>query len=371
MTKKPLSIDELTIEQLLAIPEGEPERLFQPDAAAIKTSYRKLAQKFHPDKNPDARAADAFLHAQKLQDRANYKLENGIWETPGLLQLMQKSGRTATIRYLKKHPFELGEMYICDGKVVFVVKPDFEDLFNNGVKVAKNLKFDNDKMREQFTPQLPHVEGTFQTADNRHVLVAKRDNDLILMQDLIDHAGGKIEPVHVAWIMSRLHNLNCYLQWAGIAHNDISPHTVFVRPKDTISPPVAGSNIAPKDHTIALLGGWWYAVKDGAQYVGLPARTLSSIPRTDLTKPDPRASTRTDQALVRLAGREMLGDPSGIRLATDGTIKKYLSDWLTLPGSGDAIKDYQTWQGTILPEAFGKRRFTEWDVKPSSIYPQP
>jgi hypothetical protein len=361
-------VDDLTIDQLLAIPLNEPELLFQPDAAAIKSRYRALAKKFYPDKCKDPRANDAFDHAKQLSDAAERKLEEGTWETPGLLQLKQMSGRMSSIRYLKKHPFELGDMYICDGKLVFVVKEEFEDLFKNAQKNVKAFEFANDKMRNGISYQLPEYEGSFPTSDGRQVMVLKRDNDLILMRDLIDHAGGKIEPVHTAWILSRLHNLSCYLQSVGIAHNDISPDTVFVRPKDHVNAPEPGSEIAPKDHTIALLGGWWYAVKEGMGYVGLPERTLNSIPHKDLNSRNPQATTRTNQALIRLVGRELLGDTTGVRLARDSKAPKPLIDWITLPGCGDAFQDDKTWREEILPQSFGKRRFVAWDVQPNLIY---
>ncbi|MDD3029905.1 MAG: hypothetical protein PHS57_06470 [Alphaproteobacteria bacterium] len=346
----------------------DPEKLFAPNKQEIVADYRLLVKRFHPDVNDDPRAADAFRHAKTLCDRALQKLENGTWETPGVMRLRQKTGREATILYLKKRPFELGEMLICDGKLVFVVEKEFRDLAQNAVHAMGAFPFANDAMRDQFAPQLPVLEGTFQTDDGRTAVVVKRDNDLLLLQDVLEFMGGKIAPEHAAWIVSRLHNLACYFQWAGLVHNDISPMTVFIRPRDARA---QGTAIGLNDHSAALLGGWWYAVKENEPYIGLPNRTLDAMPRAAFNDPMPKAAFKTDQTLLRMVGREIMGDPTGVHLVREKGVPKAMADWLMLPGSGDAFQDFSMWQSSVLKKSFGGRHFVAWDIKPHAVYPQP
>lgn len=357
----------LSAAQILAIPADQPERLFTNNADEIKSLFRQLAKKWHPDRNPgDKQAGEAFARLASLKAKADEKLEAGIWEEPGVVRLQQKSGKTATIHYLKKHDFELGQFYICDGQIAYVVRPEFKDLFDNALNAIRNFKFPNDKVRNYFQPQLPEFIGKFETADGNHVMVIKRDNDMILLKDLLEHKGGKLESAHACWIMSRLHNMTCYLQKMGLTHNAISLDTVFVLPKQTSFTRSASQPIAPKDHTMSLLGGWWYFAKEGEMLKGLPAKAVNYTPRSVLETG--KADCRIDHTMIRVVGRELLGDITGVRLGHGGTVKQAVVDWLTLPGTGDAVKDYEIWQQKVLPDSFGTRRFTEMDVKPSDIY---
>lgn len=360
--------EDLGADALLSVPLSEPERIFPADKEGIKALFRKLARRWHPDHNHDPQAVTVFNHVTGLSESAESKLEAGMWHVPGLLQIKQKSGKDAKINYLRKHDFELGEFYVCKDKVVYVVRPDFTDLFENGVGTIQGFRYPNDKMRAQFEPQLPKFVGQFEAADGRRVMVIDRDEQMVLLRDLLEHQGGKMDPKQVAWIMSRLHNMTCYLQWAGMAHNAISADTVFVLPKDHTFKPTADQQISPKDHTMALLGGWWYAAKENQRLLGLPPQTVNYAPRSVLA--DGRSDIRTDHALIRVTGREILGDITGVKLARNGTPQP-MADWLALPGSGDAMKDFDTWQKKVLKDSFGARRYVELDVKPGDVYQPP
>lgn len=361
------NVESLKAEDILSIPDYEPERIFPADQEGIKALFRKLAGIWHPDRNADPRAASVFNHITGLRDSAYSKLEGGTWHVPGLLQIKQKSGKTAKISYLKKHDFELGEFYICKDKIVYVVRSDFSDLFENYLQVIRNFSYTNVKIRNQFERQLPKFVGQFEAADGSRVMVIERDEQMVLLRDLLDYQGGKMDPKHVAWIMSRLHNMTCYLQLEGLAHNAISADTVFVLPKDYTFRATEDQKISPKDHTMSLLGGWWYAAKANQNLLGLPPQTVNYAPRSVLA--NGQADIRTDHVLIRVTGREILGDITGVQLTSRG-IPKPMADWLVLSGSGDAIKDFEAW-GRVLKSSFGERRYVEMRVKSDDIYKQP
>jgi hypothetical protein len=177
-----------------------------------------------------------------------------------------------------------------------------------------------------------------------------RPEVLVLGEVLVD-AGGRLDPRHVAWIVSALLNVCCYLQYAGLVHNALSPDTCF---------------IAPPDHTVSVLGGWWYAAPAGERMTAAPAATIAWGPHHLLASG--RADMRTDLELVRAIGRELLGDVSGVRLARTGAAPAALIDWLRLPASSDPIEDYRTWRTRVLPDSFGARRFVELPLTQSDIY---
>ncbi len=337
--------------QILAIPEDEPERFFlYPDEQHIKTAFRLLAKKWHPDRNKDPKASDVFNRVRQLKKNADLKIESGSWQKPGELFLTPISGNSVKITFLKKHNFELGEFYISNNFVTYLVRKEFSDLFKNAVKTIGNLKFANDDMREKTEEAIPTIHKVLET-NSHYVLTVRKTPDSVLARDLLDHCNEKIDPRHVAWMTSRFHNLGCYLQWSNLTHNALSLDTCF---------------ISPKQHSVSLLGGWWYAAPENKKLLGLPAQTLDSVPRAVLESGI--ADKRVDMMLLRVLAKELLGDKTGVRLSRDKTIPEPMSNWVCLPGSGDAFQDYKTWMEKIVIESFGPRRFQNFDVSPREIY---
>jgi hypothetical protein len=115
-----------------------------------------------------------------------------------------------------------------------------------------------------------------------------------------------------------------------------------------------------------LLGGWWYTVPLGNRMARVqPARTLVYAPYSILKAK--LADIKIDLELVRLIGRELLGDESGVKLTHNHTIPKAMVEWLRSSSSGDAIADYARWP-EILQSSFGDRRFIKLPVNSNDIY---
>ena len=355
-------VQTLSAEKLLDIPEAEPERLFSGDAATAKSEFKRLAMRWHPDHNRNDKAAEnVFTHVDVLFKSAVRKIEKGGWrepavkiedEEPNVLILRAKTGGQPIkrIRYRKHAGFELGDCYIGRTIVAYVVKNDYADLFENARRIIAGFRYGSSAMRDEVYRSLPAIQGVFHTAD-RCVMVVRKAPDLIRLRDVLDHVGGRLDPRHVAWIGSTLHNLACYLGWARLTHNALSLENYF---------------ISPPDHSGALLGGWWYAKPEGAKLDALPKATTRYCP-PDIVR-DKRADGRTDLELVRAIARELLGDGSGMRLASERLATPLMIDWLRHPTASGAVADYRQWSEIILPASFGKRRFTRLEVSASDIY---
>ncbi len=342
----------LSAAALLAIPEDRPERLFAGGLDDIKKAYRLLAMKWHPDRSSEPLALSVFQHVQRMLESAETKIALGDWPGRGLVKLAATDGKTYQIDYLRRHRFELGAMYVSATVVAFEIDRAHADLVGNAERAIPNLSFAGDAMRAQIAPQLPAFPfaGAFETP-NAYVVVMRKRPELMLLRDVLDHVGGRLDPRHAAWVVSSLLNLCCYFQYAGITHNALSPDTCF------ISPPA---------HSVAVLGGWWYAARSGESMAAAPARTLDWAPRA--LRASKRADIRTDLELVRATGRELLGDISGVRLGRDSDAAQAMIDWLRLPASSDPIEEYRTWRSQVLHDSFGVRRFAELPLTQSDIY---
>ena len=338
-------ISKLTAPEILAF--VKPEQLFTGDASIAAIEYRKLSGIWHPDRKPGFDSV--FAQISTLYRKGVDQLKKGIWEIPGVFTFSNLVGKKFEVKYKKHHVFELGDMYIGDYTITYLINKDAKDLFDNAKKIIKNFKYANDKMKGEISRYLPEIHSEHETAD-KLVLIVRKTPDLILLRDVLDHLGGKLDPKHVAWVLSSMYNLSCYLKFADLTHNSISLDTYF---------------ISPQFHGGALLGGWWYASPVDKKLVAVPARTIKYAPH-DLTSKK-IAGPKIDSELIKATGRELLGDGGGSKLLSDPTIPNATLNWLRTAGMGEAYKEYESWV-KVLKDSFGERRFVKLEIQPVDIY---
>jgi hypothetical protein len=341
----------ITAPMILAIPEDEPERLFsEPDS--VTDEFRAAARQLHPDK--PSGDADAFARLNALHRAAQDKIKNGVWLTPGRLEIRGTDGKTRIIRYRKDFDAGVGRGYLGRTLLTYVLPIELADLANDARLTLDKIaaaSYPSARIKHDLQHREPRLKHVFHTQDGRSVLVLDKPETVFRLRDVLDHWGGRLDPLHVAWIMSEMHHLTCWLDFLQLTHNDLSLDSVF---------------ICPAQHTAMVLGGWWFAVPAGARMQRVQqSRTLNNAPRGVLDSK--QASIRTDLSLIRLLGRELLGDESGASLASDARVPPALANWLRIATTGDAREDYRLWQDT-LTAAFGERRFTKLDLDFSTIY---
>ena len=336
----------MTAEEILNV--TEPGRIFTGDPSTLKAEYRKLSFKWHPDRNKE-RTDEVFGHIHNLYKLADEMLAKGLWVTPGVLLLCDKKTKQKfQIKYSRHHSIDIGEMYYSRTTVTFMIDPKYKNLFQNALKFSKGFKFASDNMKKDIHRYLPTILKDFET-ETHFVVVIKKTPDLILLRDAVEFLGG-IGEKHVAWIQSSLHNLACYFSWAKITHNDISMDTYF---------------ISPEFHSGAILGGWWYAKEVGNKLVAVPKRTYGYIPPAVLASK--KANTSVDLELIRLTGRELLGDSTGLSLLKNKAAHSVVINWLRCAATSDPITDYRLW-GDVLTKAYGKRKFIELKFNLDKFY---
>jgi hypothetical protein len=336
----------LTAKHILSI--NRPEKLFS-EPVNVQAEYRELARQWHPDHNP---SVDQSIMAKitVLYSEAQKKIKEDAWEVIGVTQIETKDGKKYKIRYHVHRPFELGEMYICDTVLVYLIRKEFKDLADNSRNACRTFKYPNDNLKKEFQKLLPQLLVDSET-DSHYFMVFNKTPEIFSARDILNHFKGKIPVVHVAWMLSRLYNIACYMYYNETSNNDISLDSYF---------------IDPKLHSGYLLGGWWYSVPLDKKMIALPERTLSHIPKSVLKKKE--GSCVTDSCLIKAIGRELLGDVTGAKLMNDPTIPKPLFNWLQSPGNDKPMEDYTTWMEKILIQSFGKRQFVELKVESQDIY---
>lgn len=339
----------LSAEALLAIPLSAPERLFTGDEKRARREFRTLASLWHPDRNSCLKAAEVFQHLHQLYKAALRELQGGVWRTSEWLTLWGLDGTCHEIRYRWERPFELGRLFISANAVTWLVEKEYADLFHNAVAAISALRFADQNMAAEMRPNLPEVLAHFETR-TYFVLILRKAPDLLPLRETLNYFSGRMDARHTAWVISSLLNLACYLDYAKLTHNAISTDSYFV---------------SPQRHSGALLGGWWYAVRQGQQMKAAPAITMQYVPYAVMRHQ--RSDIRTDLELVRALGRELLGDITGMRLARDKAAPPSLLEWLRTPATSSPIDEYQTWQCQVLQESFGERRFVRLNLSMTDL----
>jgi len=343
------SPDIATADELLAV--RRPEDLFAGDLTKAKQQFRELSKRWHPDRNPGPLALAVFQHINALHDLTEQRVQQGLWEGAGELVLWDKHGGQSTIGYLRALPTEVGRLYIGDDHLTYVVEAHHRSLWQNADRMTRTFPYADDPMRSDLSRYMPTPARTWEAQDGRLVYAVPKARDLLLLRDVLGHFGGVMPPRHAAWIISRLCNLVCYLSYAQRVHHNLSLDTIY---------------ISPAKHSAALLGGWWYAATTGSPITQVPERTHTYLPWVVRTKK--QALVLTDLELVRVVGRELLGDASGKGL-TDQQAPGPVLAWLKGVAFGTPIEQYRTWD-TVLTQAFGPRRFVKMDLTADMLYPR-
>lgn len=340
----------LTAEQILAIPEGEPERLYSANLISLKLEFHNLAQKWHPDHNTNSKASEVLARIVALKELGIEKIEKGEWHKPGELNLKSLDGRQFNIRYFAKRDFELGDFLVCRSVVVYRLDKAYRDFYDNALQTIASFKYADAKMEKEVSKYLPAIREKFETEDHLVLVLKKQLENQVLLRDLLDHVKSPMDPKHVAWVITRLYNTAMYFNYAGLTHNAINLDTVFVD---------------PIKHAVSLLGGWWYSTKVGLKLNAVPQSTLNVAPPDLLDKKT--ATTKLDLELIKSIARDLLGD-SGGSILRDKNVPKPLALWFTVPSIGKPIKDFERWD-TVLKDSFGARRFVELNIEAAEVYP--
>jgi hypothetical protein len=339
---------DMTAAQILAVNPDWPEKLFS-SAGAIESEFRALALKWHPDTCREVDATAVAAHLTEVRAAAKKRAEAGSWRTLGSYILRHMTGKNSVFHYKRHLHTESGEIYYSRNRALFSVDTEYADLVHDGVSTINSFRYRDSAMRKEMSRFLPSVERSIETMDRRCNILVPKTDDVFLLADVQTSLGGRIDPKHVAWMLSGVYNIACYLEWCDLTHNAIMADTVFV---------------SPKFHSCLLLGGWWYSAKSGARLSALPKIIHAIAPAEVLATK--KANPRLDLAAIRLLGRTLLGDPTGMALLSSG-VPAPMVTFLRHPSGSSARQDYSAWHAAVKA-SFGPRRFVELAVNENDIF---
>jgi hypothetical protein len=340
----------MNCKDILSIDIEKPEKLFKGNTEeCIKKEFRQLSSQWHPDKNLGLNTDNIFAHIKSLYDNAILKIKNGTFGKGKIVTVEDKNGLKTVYEYYNVDNFELGIVYYGEFRIIYRFENEYKDFIIEKIKMLKSLNFASNKMKEDFLKFIPQIEKEIEEKDYFTVVVSKK-RDFITLKDL-KNIKGKVEIKHIAWILSGLYNNICFYYYNQLMYGGISIENVLIN---------------PKNHEVYLIGGWWFSEKIGQKLRMLSSRALDVAPIKIVN--EKKAHYSLDLDLIRLIGRELYDDISGIRLRKDKDVAEYFRQWMTESSSLNPFDEYGKWQKEVLVKSFGVRKFSELSVDINQIF---
>lgn len=328
-----------------------PGDLFTNNADALKLEYFELSKRWHPDMNGNSlESKEVMIKINDLYQKALVLIKDGKWEMSNWVTIVRHGNVKQQFKFLTSMPFELGMQYISDSNIAYLVNGTYKTFYDNYLKSISSLKYTNDDMKKEFTRFLPKMQESFETYDKQYCIFVEKMPDLLLLKDVLGYYKGILPDRHVAWIMSSLYNLACFIDFNNLSHNGISLSNYY---------------ISPKYHSGALLGGWWYATAQDSNMIGISSETYNLLPST--MRENHVGSITTDLESIRYLGRQLLGEANGSKIKNNTSLPKSMIDWFLAGSSDSAYEEYARWN-VVLTNSYGKRQFIEMDLSADKIY---
>lgn len=270
---------------------------------------------------------DFYRQMQRFLAGSNREYERRVaadklWEKARAQQFACADGNTIEIRYMHKVSGKYADTYVARSNVIYVFREEYTLQCQNYRDMVNALAFpaaDSKSLSDFF----PRISGGYILADGRTMLVIEKGVDEYPLSLF-----GALPARQVAWIISRLENLCCVLEYSGIVHPHINPDTIFIN---------------PYEHCAMLYGGYEYAVRKN-RYDG-----------------DRSHICRMTENLVQLrqVGLEILDSSDKVPAPMEKFLKQKPME--------DAYEDFALWD-QALEASFGERRFVKMETDDSKIY---
>lgn len=311
---------------------------FERNEHKIRLKYRETAKAIHPDLCSNrSEAIELFEKLNKLRDQALQDIQWGTWTESNVVRLPG----FGAIHYRHGMQTEFGERYVTDDRVIWIFNQDknkYKKLFTDGLSSIDWSRF-NSECRDYHKMLIGSIERT----TNNAISVTKNADEYPFDLFLATYKD-KLDGRDLAWMISRMCDLACFLKASGIVHNGLEPINLFIR---------------PKNHTIAILGGWQYAVKRGQKMTGVSREIFDLMPSK--TKSTGIATSETDIESIRRMFQKIAQGKDDIPVP--------VMDWIMRGSTDDARHEFILWD-EALEKAYGVRKFKVFSAEADKIYSQ-
>lgn len=312
------------------------------DVIAIRAEYKRIAKQIHPDVNDSGLAEEAMRKLNSLYKSAKLCVLNNSWEETSVYYLYTINGKTFKMTYRKKYIFEFGTTYVGDMTLLYVFDKEYEKYYRNAVRMMNEIRYQNQELKKYFSMFMPVIREHGKMKNDKFYIALAKNRDVYPLREVWRYFSNEISNRHVAWMMTRINNLICFLKINGIVHNGITLDNLFV---------------SPSHHGVCIYGGWWYSAKTHTKLIGMNKKVYNILPPS--IKKDHIASHIIDIECVKAVGRELFNkyDKEGAGLYK----------WMNAPSKDDVFKNLDLWDKT-LDDTYHERKFYPMTVREDEIY---
>ena len=176
-----------------------------------------------------------------------------LWDMAQTETFTSADGEEITLSYLYSSCERTGpaypndreiRMFLTRNNVIYVFDGRDSYLADTAVKTVSKIRYpaaDVRGLKECFPVFAGRYELSGSAFNKGVMLVYERPANLFPLSMF-----GAFTPEHAAWIVSRMENVCCVLQYSGLTHGGITADNFFIN---------------PFSHHGALIGGWWDAGK--------------------------------------------------------------------------------------------------------------
>lgn len=322
--------------------------------------YREMIKKWHPDKcsHPLAEKVTAKINEIKEYQKASkvailYRDKSGhaVRTSSGAGLFLIKEGVETLLEYAPGNSVEILKnaigylVYLHSVKKAFLIntlsKPVFDHIdkkyLPNGKTIFDTLESEFSKAFRFNFPvyQKKIAAGLYEIAYPE----GNSDSEYHSMRSVIKHFKGKVDPKHIAWIISSLMNMNClFKKILNISYNGLVIDNLLV-------------DVA--NHEVIPIAGKYYMSKIGQKADIIPAE-LARYSSSDMTMFDAKS--------IRKLALDLIGYKSTMELRRSKDIPREMVEWLLLNSPLTPVEEYSNWK-KVLEKCFGPPKFIKLSFK--------
>ena len=295
------------------------------DASAMTATCRSCGSRYvldHADTDyymDFYRQMNSFLSLSNDDQERRIKADE-LWNDADEKLFTAADGKQISVSYLYNYSGSDADVYVARRNIIFHFHKNgavLSELCRRNISMLDYPSADIRRLSDFF----PNVAGGYELDDGTYILAVTKDEDEYPLS-LFGGLGGR----HVAWIISRMENLCCVLEFSGLVHPEIDPYNLFIN---------------PYTHQAALYGNWWKVCRnnslDGEGRIMRTSENLIGLRNT--------ASSILNDPEAPAALSEFIGSTPGI----------------------DAYEDFSYWDEMLI-KAYGERKFINMDTDDSRIY---
>lgn len=285
------------------------------------------------------------MFATLLNQEAQEPAEDGFWVDSSREELLREDGETIEIVYLTKQKTDLCTMYVAKKHVIFLFEKEHEEYLKRYKEMVSGIRYPNEEMEKELSNYIPKLVTNCRLADGRHLLAIEKKEGVYPLRML-----GILIDRHVAWVISRLENLCCLLDYNDIVLNALTVDNLFVD---------------PANHQLYLYGGWWFAGFRASETAGASKDVMPYLVKNALGQN--RNRHETDLQSLRALAIKLLGYANAEALKEDGLLPEPFKKFLQEDCEDNARADFAKWD-IVLEQSFGQRKFIPLAVTEEEIY---